>query len=128
MSLLNPYDDFSPSDESFSEKALDLILGLGLSLWLLILSPTGAIAAYFAWLTWGGALLVILGIIGVGGLLLSLLIGAIALIRFLIFERSQNKTSRLTSRLIVISTISSIVSSISGLVTIIHIFNKLAAS
>lgn len=64
MSLLNPYDDFSPSEEGFWSEVADLLLGIGAAAWTLPLSPIGWGVSVAAWGLWGDFYFGLLAIIG----------------------------------------------------------------
>jgi len=132
MSLFNPYDDYKPSDkpsdESFWEIVLDIILDLGLGLWMFAFSPISLVVSGVAWFTWGGTLLMILTILGFGGCFLGMLLGGISLFRYIIWARSKDEPSALTVRLFWIASISLLISSVAGAVTIIITIGKLIGS
>ena len=120
MSPFNPYDDYTPSDGIFWEAVVDFILDLGLGLWIFAFSPVGFIVAGLAWITWGGTLLITLAILGFEGCFFGILLGGIALFRFIIFERSKEEPSALTIRLFFAPGVFFLTSSIAGVVTIAH--------
>ena len=128
MSLFNPYDEYTPSGGNFWKEALHFILDIGSGLWLLVFSPIGIVAAGIAWMTWGGALLITLAVLGFGGFIIGGLLGGFSLVRFILFERSEETLSILTVRLFMIAGVVSLVFSVAGLITIVVILGKIFGS
>lgn len=120
MSLLNPYDDYTPSEGSPVERALEFLFDIGAGVWLFLLSPLGLGVGILAWITWGGLFLSICVLVGGVAFALSGLFAAFSIVRFFLFERGREEPSKGTVRMFGIAGILIVISSVAGLLMIAY--------
>ena len=115
MSLLNPYDDFSPDGEdTFFEAVFKEILDV---VWWIV-SLIGALVSLVGWVVCDSKFLIVTGLISLGGLILGVVLGIMTLSSIFIYSRMKDK--ELPTRVNKMGSVSVVllaVSSIAGIIS-----------
>ena len=124
MSLLNPYDDFSPDGEdTFFEAVFKEILDF---VWWIV-SLIGALVSLVGWVVCDSKLLIVTGLISLGGLILGVVLGIMTLSSIFIYSRMKDK--ELPTRVNKMGTVSAVLliaSSIAGIISTGIVISQLA--
>jgi hypothetical protein len=118
MSILNPYDDFCPSEGSFWDKVYEFFSDLGFFAWLFLLSPLGLTVGVVSLFFSGSTFLFVCVLIGGSMFVVAILLGVSSFIWRFVAERKREEPSKGISLMFGIAGILGAISSICGLVAI----------